>query len=202
MGTQEEASLSRFADLVEASPHNLLSKAGLDALRTRHIPEAVAFAETLPHGKRLIDLGSGGGLPGLVIAILRRDLEVHLVEATGKKATFLAATAAELGVVVQVHNARAEGLATGSLRHGFDLVTARALARLDRLVVLAEPFLAPKGQILAIKGARWKEELEEAGPTLRRLKLEATSIPSAQPDIATLRPLVVILERSRPAAHR
>jgi 16S rRNA (guanine527-N7)-methyltransferase len=198
MGTDAEGALARFAELIEASPHNLLSKAGLLELRTRHIPESVEFAATLPADKRLIDLGSGGGLPGLVIAIVRPDLAVHLVETTGKKAAFLAAAAADLGLQVQISNARAEDLAKGDFRHAFDLVTARALARLDRLAVLAEPFLAPAGKILAIKGARWQEELDEAGPTLARLRLEATSVPSAHPDGVTLRPLVVVLERRDP----
>ena len=157
MGEDHHAeTLRAYADCVRASPHNLLSRAALGELETRHIPECRRFAERLPVTGRLLDIGSGGGLPGLVIAILRPELDVHLVEATGKKATFLAETAAALGLEVAVHNARAEDLARSSLRGTFDLVTARAVARLDALVPLAAPFLAPAGELHAIKGARWQ----------------------------------------------
>ena len=81
--------LTTFAHLLRTSPHNLLSPRGLEELEARHFPESMAFAATLPDGPRVLDIGSGGGIPGIVVAIARPDLVVHLLEATGKKGRFL-----------------------------------------------------------------------------------------------------------------
>ena len=185
--------LSAYAEAVHASPHNLLSPRGLEELSSRHIPEAVAFARGLPRTSRLLDIGSGGGLPGIVIAITRPDLELHLMEATGKKATFLSEVAARLELRVTVHHGRAEELARPPLTGSFDLVTARAVAPLERLVPWAEPYLGPKGQLHAIKGERWGEELDAARPTAERLGLRVVARPGRSR--GDLEPLVVVLGR-------
>lgn len=182
MEPEHGTALERFARLVAESPHNLVSKAARGELESRHVPEAVAFARTLPTPGRLLDIGSGGGLPGIVIAVVRPDLEVHLLEATGKKAAFLERTAQDLGLAVQVHHGRAEDLAVPPLRASFDLVTARAVAPLDRLVGLAAPFLAPGGSLHALKGDRWPEELAAAGPAIHRAGLAVTSTPATSTD--------------------
>ncbi len=192
--------LARYARLLRESPHNLLSPKGLTELEVRHFPESIAFARDLPLGPRLLDIGSGGGLPGVVIAIARPDLEVHLLEATGKKADFLAATADTLALPVTVHRGRAEELATGELKAAFDLVTARAVAPLNRLAVLAAPYLKKGGQLHAIKGQRWSEELDEARPALAGLGLEVSATPDrasteGDQDGIGSRPLVVTLRR-------
>jgi 16S rRNA (guanine527-N7)-methyltransferase len=185
--------LTRFAALLRSSPHNLLSPKGLEELESRHFPEALLFAASLPSGPRVLDIGSGGGLPGLVVAIARPDLEVHLLEATGKKATFLREAVAELGLAVTVHHGRAEELASGELAGTFDLVTARAVAPLERLVPWSAPYLRPGGQLHAIKGERWAEELAAAQTQLRRHGLRSRSTPAqGGPD----GPRVIVLERT------
>lgn len=190
--------LIRYAALLRASPHNLLSRRGIEELEVRHLPEAVTFSRSLPRGPRLLDIGSGGGLPGIVVAIVRPELEVHLLEATGKKAAFLASTAEELGIRVQVHHGRAEELASPPLSDSFDLVTARAVAPLERLVPWAAPFLRRGGQLLAIKGDRWRTELDAAGPAIRRAGLRIRSTPdAASGERVQGAPLVVVLERAR-----
>jgi 16S rRNA (guanine527-N7)-methyltransferase len=191
--------LARYAELLRDSPHNLLSAQGLRELEERHFPESVAFAEGLPRAERLLDVGSGGGLPGVVIAIVRPDVEVHLLDATGKKAAFLRHVVEALELRITVHHGRAEELAGGELKAAFGLVTARAVARLDKLVAWCAPFLRPGGTLHAIKGERWREELDEAGPVLTRLGLGVVSTPvvpgEEQGSGRIDHPLVVVLVR-------
>ena len=108
-------------------------------------------------------------MPGIPLAIARGDLRVTLVEATRKKATFLSDVAAALGLGnVTVRAERAEVLAAGELRGGFDAATARAVGRLVTLVPQAAPFVKPGGVVLLVKGQRADEELAEADRVLRR----------------------------------
>jgi 16S rRNA (guanine527-N7)-methyltransferase len=199
---QRTALLERYAALVAASPHNLVSRSARADLLGRHIPEAVALADLLPAAAgRLLDLGSGGGLPGLVIAIVRPDLDVHLLDATSKKTAFLRDTCDALGLQTSVHTGRAEDLATSPLAGTFDVVTARAVAPLERLLPWALPFLRPDGVLYAVKGERWAAELEEATPVLARLGGRVMATPddtlTAAPDAdgSAYAPRVVIIGR-------
>lgn len=141
----------------------------------RHAFDALTllpFLEHLPAGSRLVDVGSGGGLPGIPLAIARPDLEVALVEATQKKAAFLSATAEAMGLTnVTVYAERAEALGREDLRGAFDVVTARAVARLKELVPLVVPFAKAGGVILLVKGERAVEELTEAKKVLDQQKV-------------------------------
>jgi 16S rRNA (guanine527-N7)-methyltransferase len=172
--------LQAFADLVRASEHNLVSRRARDELEARHVPECVQLASLLPKGpQRLLDLGSGGGFPGMILAIVRPDLEVHLLDATAKKTAFLAAAAAELGIAVSVHTGRAEELAVQpELRASFDVVTARAVAPLGRLAGWALPFLRPGGILCAVKGERWEEELADARQIIAKLGASVVATPN------------------------
>jgi 16S rRNA (guanine527-N7)-methyltransferase len=176
--------LRRFAALVRASDHNLVSQRARSELETRHIPECVAFARLLPSGSvRVLDLGSGGGFPGMVLAIVRAELDVHLLDATAKKTAFLAGTASELDVAVHVHTGRAEDLRRNSaLAGGFDAVTARAVAPLQRLVAWSMPFLRPGGALYAIKGERWAEELAASRDAIERAGASLLATPDDVPD--------------------
>lgn len=199
---QQQDRLARFAELVAASPHNLVSKRARSELATRHVPECVQLAAMLPVGpQRVLDLGSGGGFPGLVVAIVRPELEVHLLDATRKKTAFLEEAARELGVAVHVHTGRAEALAREpGLRARFDVVTARAVAPLDRLVGWAMPFLRPGGVLYAMKGDRWREELEVAQAAIARAGASVLATPEDVPNSAippeVPLPRVVMLARA------
>jgi 16S rRNA (guanine527-N7)-methyltransferase len=203
LSASQEAALERFAALVSASPHNLVSKRARSELASRHVPECVALAGLLPTGSsRLLDVGSGGGFPGLVIAIVRPDLEVHLLDSTAKKTEFLARAAETLGLPnVSVHTGRAEELARGELGGTFDVVTARAVAALDRLLGWTVPFLRPDGVLYAVKGERWREELDAASDALRRTGARVLATPDDLPqldDVRTeARPRVVMIGRLR-----
>jgi 16S rRNA (guanine527-N7)-methyltransferase len=190
--------LERFVRAVETSPHNLVSRRALAELRERHVPECIALARMLPTGAHdLLDVGSGGGFPGLVIAAVRPELRVTLLDSTRKKTEFLAETAEVMGVRVDVVNDRAEEVVRSRGR-SFDLVTARAVAPLDRLLGWTVPFLRPGGLLYAVKGERWAEELEEAEPELRRLRAQVVATPDDAPDVPdrpslAVTPLVVII---------
>jgi 16S rRNA (guanine527-N7)-methyltransferase len=198
-----QAALARFAALVAASPHNLVSRRARAELTSRHVPECVALAGLLPAGPaRLLDVGSGGGFPGIVIAIARPELEVHLLDSTAKKTEFLSSAAEDLGLTnVTVHTGRAEELARGELRSSFDLVTARAVAVLDRLLTWTVPFLAAGGVLYAVKGERWREELEQATDALRRTGARLLATPDDLPQPQGARseawPRVVMIGRLR-----
>lgn len=186
--------LARFAELLRACPHNLLSRRDLGLLEERHFPECIEIAQRLPACDVLADLGSGGGFPGLVIAIMRPDLQVHCIEATRKKAEFLFDVGEDLGLDVLIHNARAEELGP-ELGEAFPIVTARAVARLPLLVELAFPLLAPGGELWAIKGDQWATEVREARQTLARMHGTVQETPEDRPDGASELTRVVRLQK-------
>lgn len=199
--------LTALCDAVRASPHNLMSPRALDELETRHVPESLALAAMLPPGPaRLVDVGAGGGFPGLVIAAARPDLAVTLVESTRKKARFLEETAGALDLSTAVVNERIEDVATGRLAGAFLLATARAVAPLERLVPWVIPALAPGGRLYAVKGERWREDLEAAEEAIRRAGAAVLATPEtrgSRPDdphdadgtSTGVEPLVVIIGR-------
>lgn len=187
--------LDQFAEAVISSPHNLVSQRAKDELWDRHVLESVALAEMLPGPGRLLDVGSGGGLPGLVIALRRPDLRVTLLDSSAKKTAFLADVVEELDLPVAVERGRAEDLRTGPLKSTFDVVTARAVAPLDRLLGWTIPFLVPGGLLYAVKGERWGEELAAAVGELRTWDAQVIATPPEQPAGDDHQPRVVVLRR-------
>lgn len=143
--------------------HYLDSLLALESLEAQTSPDA--------SGNVLCDLGSGGGFPGLVLAIARPELPITLVEATEKKCAFLESCAAELGLTkLRVLNARAEEAGRlPELRESFGMVTARALAAMNVLCEYALPLLRLGGNLWAYKGAGWQEECAGAEQALQLL---------------------------------
>ncbi|MGH3444427.1 MAG: 16S rRNA (guanine(527)-N(7))-methyltransferase RsmG [Nocardioidaceae bacterium] len=140
----------------------------------RHLLNCGLLSEAIPQGAEICDVGSGAGLPGLVLALLRPDLRVSLVEPLQRRATFLSEACERLHASnVEVIRARAEDL------HGerdFEVVTARAVAPLARLVGWAVPLVRPTGVLLAMKGARAAEEVSDARRALRKLRAGQVSV--------------------------
>jgi 16S rRNA (guanine527-N7)-methyltransferase len=133
----------------------------------RHLLNSAAVASLVPRPCSLVDLGSGAGLPGIVLALLLPDVDVTLLEPALRRTVFLEECLAELGLGnARVWRARAEQ-AAGAL--AADVVTARAVAPLDRLTELALGLLKPGGIVLAVKGARAEAEVRAAREELRRL---------------------------------
>ncbi|MEU4677214.1 16S rRNA (guanine(527)-N(7))-methyltransferase RsmG [Micromonospora sp. NPDC023737] len=132
----------------------------------RHLLNCAAVAERIPEGVEVLDVGSGAGLPGLVLAIARPDLAVTLIEPLARRTSFLIEAVDRLGLgeSVRVFHGRAEEAATGAtgvapLRG--DVVTARAVAPLDRLAAWCLPLAVPNGRLVALKGASATEEIAE-----------------------------------------
>ena len=167
----QEAGLRRFLDLLLEKNRslNLTSVRDPDAAWPRHILDSLSLLPFLEGRRRLLDLGSGGGLPGIPLAIVRPGLEVALLEATGKKARFLEEAASSLELAnVRVIHARAETAGRDPAWRGrFDTATARALGSLSTVIELALPFLEDQGRLLAMKGARVEEELAAAEQACR-----------------------------------
>ena len=132
----------------------------------RHLLNCAGLAELIEDGQVVLDLGSGAGLPGLVLAIQRPEVQVVLLEPLQRRATFLSEAVEQLGLRnALVRRARAEEL------HGkveVDVVTARAVAPVDRLAGWALPLLRTGGRLLAMKGEQAATELAAAGPVLHR----------------------------------
>ncbi len=152
----------------------LLGPREVPRLWTRHLLNCAAIVDLVPRSCTLADLGSGAGLPGVVLALLRPDIEVTLVERMQRRAVFLAecVQALDLGNAV-VLQSTAEEL-TGKL--AVDVVTARAVAPLERLAGLACGLVRPGGLILAMKGDTADDEVARARPVLRRLGLRDVTV--------------------------
>ena len=165
--TAEKA--ERYAELL-AGPgveRGLIGPNEVPRLWERHLLNSAAVASLVPGPCSLVDLGSGAGLPGIVLALLLTDSDVTLLEPALRRTIFLEECVAELGLGnARVWRARAEQ-AAGAL--AVDVVTARAVAPLDRLATLALGLLRPGGIVLAVKGAKAKAEVRAAGEALRRL---------------------------------
>src|SRR3954465_11388362 len=180
--------LARYLDLLlDANQRmNLTRITDRAAAEVQHVGDALTLLPLLPAGPhRLADVGSGGGVPGIPLAIARPDAQVVLVESTKKKAAFLASAVKALGLSnVTVSDARAEDAGqSAQFRETFDVATARAVATLDWLVEWCIPLVKPKtGKVLAMKGARVAEELPAAAKAIKLLNggepiVHAVSLP-------------------------
>lgn len=160
--------LTRFVeDLLEVNQRmNLTAVREPEQVWMRHVFDSLLLLPRLKADpdQRALDLGSGGGLPGIPLAILRPDMRWTLVDSVGKKAAFLGAEAARLGLDnVEAASERAEVLGRDpAYRESFHLVTARAVARLPVLLEYTVPLLRKGGHLAAMKGAKAGEELRDS----------------------------------------
>jgi 16S rRNA (guanine527-N7)-methyltransferase len=152
---------------------NLTAITDLDSAWHKHILDSLSLVPALrAEGAlaQIVDVGSGGGLPALPLALALPERSFTLLEATGKKAQFLQTASQALGLAnVQVVNDRAESFGQGAGRARFDAVTARALSRMPVLLELTLPLLRPGGVCLALKGEQAEAELAEARGALALL---------------------------------
>ncbi|WP_299930280.1 16S rRNA (guanine(527)-N(7))-methyltransferase RsmG [uncultured Nocardioides sp.] len=152
----------RYTELLatEGVVRGLIGPREAPRLWERHVLNSAVLGEAVSEGASVCDIGTGAGLPGLVLAIARPDLSVTLVEPLLRRTTFLDEVVAELGLFhVTVVRGRAEDL------HGsatFDVVTSRAVAPLERLLGWSMPLVAPTGATIAMKGRSIHEEIAQA----------------------------------------
>lgn len=165
-----------YADLLatEGVTRGLIGPRETERLWDRHLLNCAVLDELLPERGELVDIGSGAGLPGLVVALVRPDLQVVLAESMLRRCVFLQECADQLKLEnVRVVRGRAEDL-TGTIKA--DVATARAVAPLERLAGWAEGLLRSGGELLAIKGQSAAEELAAATPALRRLHARSAEV--------------------------
>jgi 16S rRNA (guanine527-N7)-methyltransferase len=151
----------------------LLGPRELDKLWSRHILNSAVVAEAVQPGDLVADIGSGAGLPGIPMAIACPNANFVLIEPMERRSSWLSKVVSELELEnVEVLRARAEECEKGK----FDVVTARAVAALDKLLRLAVPLLKPTGKIVALKGSKAAEEIELAKKLQKKLKIASFQI--------------------------
>lgn len=190
-----EPVLREFAEAVRTSPHNLVSRRAREELWDRHVLESLAFAKMLPRDQSVLDVGSGGGFPGVVVAAARPDLDVTLLDSSTKKVTFLTTLGRDLDLPYRVLHGRAEEIARAHGAARFGIVTARAVAPMPRLLGWTMPFLVQGGLLYAIKGETWADEIEEATTELATWDGQVVATPDDLPRPDDDTPMVVVVRR-------
>jgi 16S rRNA (guanine527-N7)-methyltransferase len=156
------AALARDSDTL-----GLLGPRELDILWSRHILNSAVVAELVADGKTVADVGSGAGLPGIPMAIAQPNAQFTLIEPMERRSDWLKQQVAELGLTnVEVLRARAEEV--GSV---YDIVTARAVSNLSKLLRLTIDLIRDGGELLALKGSKAAEEIAEAQKLAKKLKI-------------------------------
>ena len=160
-----------YADLLVGPgvERGLLGPREVARIWERHILNSAALAELIGPGARVIDIGSGAGLPGVPLAIARPDLRVTLVEPMLRRTEFLSEVVEALGIPVEVIRGRAEEPAIRSSVAGADVVVSRAVADLGKITRWSMPLLRPGGRMLALMGERAAAEAVECGREMAAL---------------------------------
>lgn len=188
--------MEAFAHMLEEEGElrGLIGPRELPRLWSRHLVNSAAVLDFLPRQAQVLDIGSGAGFPGIVVAIARPELDVHLAEPMQRRCEWLADVVDELGLDnVTIHQARAEELRG---KGKVDVVTSRAVANMSKLVRMTSKLIAPGGSLVALKGRRAALEVEEAAGELKRhhLNAEVHEVPSIMEDDSTF---VVVCRRIR-----
>ena len=182
---QIEKLLDYLALLVKwNSVYNLTSVRDPQQMVIQHLLDAMSSLFAFKGAKKVLDVGTGGGLPGIVIAIwameAEPDMQVHLIDTVKKKTAFLTQVKVELGLEkVSVHSGHVEKLASENM---FDVITSRAFAELIDFVNLSGHLLEQDGSMIALKGKKPDEEIQRLPLAWRVEKVESLSVPGMQAD--------------------
>jgi 16S rRNA (guanine527-N7)-methyltransferase len=155
------ASLERYCELLWEwnAKLNLTRHSDYEKFVSRDLVDSLAFAEFLAPGEEVLDVGTGGGVPGVVLAIVRNDLKISLAESVGKKAKAVADIVERLGLSTPVFPARVEDVLP---QQRFDTLVVRAVARLRKLLEWLRPHWDSFDRLLVLKGPAWLDERGEA----------------------------------------
>jgi len=201
--------LAAFADALATSAHNLTSARDRVQVDTRHVAESLALGRLLdahgllPDATRVLDLGAGGGLPGIPLRIVWPGIQLTLLDSVGKKCRFIEATARDLALEsVTVLEGRAETYGQDPAhRERYDLVVARAVAPLPVLIEYALPFLRTGGYLAALKGRSAIAEIDAAANALAQLHAGLQDAPTFQSPQGQPQ-TVVLIEKLAPTPSR
>jgi 16S rRNA (guanine527-N7)-methyltransferase len=182
--------LAAFGDLLSdvGVARGLIGPREVPRLWQRHLLNCAVVAEPglglIGTGQTVADVGSGAGLPGLVWAIIRPDVRVVLIEPLLRRSTFLSEAVDQLGLAstVTVRRDRAEDVVRDPEWSGVDVVTARAVAPLDRLIGWTAPLLAPGGRLVALKGSSAQEEVDASATALASAGLVNVHVQQVEAD--------------------
>lgn len=191
----------RFADFLRSAGVERGLVGPREAVRVwdRHLLNSAVLAELIPVGSRIVDVGSGAGLPGIPLALARPDLQIVLLEPMQRRVAFLDEAVSRLDLAnVRVVRGRAEDAAVRRELGRTPLVTARAVAPLARLARWCLPLVSPSGQVLAIKGLRAPEEIVAAQP-----ELDACGVSADVREVGAgvIDPVAVVVVLSRVRTH-
>jgi len=170
------AQLSAYCDALWKANEtvNLTRHTTYEKFVARDLVDTIQVSRLIPEGREVLDMGSGGGVPGMVLAILRPDLEVTLSESVDKKAVALQAIADEIKLESEIHNARAEKMLED---FSYDFTTVRAVGPLHKICTWLDLVWTSAGKVLAIKGPNWKNERNDAAEKglLKKIDIEVVA---------------------------
>jgi 16S rRNA (guanine527-N7)-methyltransferase len=169
-------------------------------LWSRHVLNSVAVAAALPDSDslRVVDVGSGAGLPGIPLALARPDLRVTLLEPLARRIAFLTEAVSTLGLELEVVRGRAED----AVKPRWDVVVARAVAPLERLLALTDRLVQPGGMLLAIKGEAAVAEVASASQAIARRSTRAADVLRYGDELAGATVVRVVLDRPSNQSRR
>jgi len=194
----------RYAELLATAgvEWGLLGPREVERIWERHLLNCAAVAELVDSGERIVDIGSGAGLPGLPMVIAKPGLRIVLVESLMRRTEFLKMVITELDLEAEVVRGRAEDADVRQAVGNADAVTSRAVASLDKLTRWSLPMLRAGGRLLAIKGERAPDEVVEHRRVMS--KLGAADVRVVECGVSYLSPptTVVVARRDEPATAR
>lgn len=178
----------------EGEIRGLVGPREMPRLWSRHAVNAAAVLDFLPRSGQILDIGSGAGLPGIIIAICRPELDVHLAEPMQRRCEWLSDVIDHLALDnVTLHQVRAEELRG---KGQADVITARAVANMSKLIRMRTKLIAPGGSLVALKGRRAPIEIDEAAKELKshHLRAQIHEVPSIMEEESTY---VVVCKRQK-----
>lgn len=195
---------ARFVGLLREHgvPRGLIGPREIDRLWDRHVLNSAVIESAIPHGARVIDVGSGAGLPGVPLAIARPDLDIVLLEPMARRVEWLVEVVEALELTTTVERGRAEEKLVRDAIGLADVVTARAVAPLARLAGWCLPLVRPGGQLVALKGASAAEEIERDREAVRRLGGTEPTVRTCGPSDLNPPTTVVVVERAASAKSK